>query len=101
MVRRRQKHQRGRWDTGLCGARPNHAYRSAANRAQVTPSDRPDFSRAVDDAALLTGITPEHLDTLRRFAALGPAVTADRAAHGPSAPTTPTTPAAEDPDAPR
>jgi hypothetical protein len=38
----------------------------------------------------VTHITPEQLDTLRRFAALGPAVTADR-----------TTDRTEAPDAPR
>lgn len=91
MDRRRTEPQRGSWATGLCAPGANHAYGSAYRATEVTGPDFPGANRVSEG---VTHITPEQLDTLRRFAALGPAVTADRT-------TDRTTDHAEAPDAPR
>lgn len=83
MDRRRTGPQREGWATGLCARGANHAYESVRRTAEVTEPDFPGPNRGSEG---VTHITPEQLDILRRFAALGPAVTADRTTEAPDAP---------------
>lgn len=67
----------------FCSGPANHVSSSVANPREVTRSAAADD---LDAALALSRITPEQIDTLRRFAALGPAITADRTRGGSDAP---------------